>query len=371
MCPRSLPEVRVGLVCPYSLTMPGGVQSEVLALGRVLRRSGVEARVLGPCDGPPPETGVTALGNSAPTVANGSLAAIAPDPSAALRTIRALRDEDFDVVHVHEPVVPGPSLTALVVSPAPLVGTFHRAGGSRWYQLVRPLRRWSVERLEVRVAVSASAAATAREVFGGDYVVAWNGIDLEAFSGVAPWPKRGPTVLFVGRHEERKGLAVLLEAADRLPRDVTVWVAGEGPQTAALRVRPLRGATVEWLGPIGEAEKLRRLAATDVLCAPSLHGESFGVVLLEGLAAGAVVVATELDGYRRVVRSGVDGLLVPPGDSGELAGAILAALDGGGRGAAVATAGRRRAEDFGMDRLAELYLELYQRARQAHRSRSR
>jgi len=363
--------VRVGLVCPYSLTMPGGVQSQVLALGRELRRSGVEARVLGPCDGPPPDTGVTALGNSAPTVANGSLAAIAPDPSAALRTIRALRDEDFDVVHVHEPVVPGPSLTALVVSPAPLVGTFHRAGGSKWYQLVRPLRRWCVDRLDVRTAVSTSAALTAREVFGGDYVLTWNGIDLDSFAGVEPWPVRGPTVLFVGRHEERKGLAVLLEAADRLPPDVTVWVAGEGPQTAALRARPAPGAAVEWLGPIDEAEKLRRLAAADVFCAPSLYGESFGVVLLEGLASGAVVVASDLDGYRRVLRPDVDGLLFEAGDSAQLAGTILAALDGGGRNGQLSDAGRHRAEDFGMDRLAARYLELYQQAEQVHRARSR
>lgn len=297
-----------------------------------------------------------------PTGANGSLAAIAPDPSAALRTIRALRDEAFDVVHIHEPVVPGPSLTALVLRSAPLVGTFHRAGGSRWYQLVRPLSRWSVDHLDVRVAVSTSAATTAREVFGGNYVVAWNGIDLDQFSGVVPWPKQGPTVLFVGRHEQRKGLAVLLEAADRLPGEVTLWVAGEGPQTAALRARRGRGASVEWLGPIGEREKLRRMAAADVFCAPSLHGESFGVVLLEGLASGAVVVATDLDGYRRVVRSGREGLLVRPGDVGALAAAVLDALDDGGRQGRLAASGRRRAEQFGMDRLASLYLDLYREA---------
>ncbi|MDA8062527.1 MAG: glycosyltransferase family 4 protein [Actinomycetota bacterium] len=359
--------MRVGLVCPYSLSVPGGVQAQVLGLGRVLRRLGVEARVLGPCDGPPPEPGVTALGESVPAVANGSLAAIAPDPSAALRTIRALRDEAFDVVHLHEPVVPGPTLTALVVSSAPLVGTFHRAGGSRWYQLVRPLARWSVGRLDLRVAVSEPAATTARAVFGGEYVLAWNGIDLDRHREVVPWPAGGPTVLFVGRHEERKGLAVLLEAAGRLPRDVTVWVAGEGPETEALRSRPTPGARIEWLGPIGEVEKLRRLAAADVFCAPSLHGESFGVVLLEGLAAGAVVVASALDGYRRVVRPGVDGLLVRPGDPGDLAGAIAAALEEGGRAGPLAEAGRLRAEEFGMPKLASLYLGLYEQARDARR----
>ena len=133
--------MRVGLVCPYSLTLPGGVQGQVLGLGRALRDLGVDARVLGPCDGPPPDTFVTPLGNSIPTAANGSMAAIAPDPSASLRTIRALRDEHFDVVHLHEPLAPGPTQTALVFSDRPLVGTFHRAGES--CVVSRPCVRWA------------------------------------------------------------------------------------------------------------------------------------------------------------------------------------------------------------------------------------
>ena len=131
--------MRVGLVCPYSLTVPGGVQSQVLGLARELRRQGHEARVLGPCDGPPPEAFVTPLGDSLPTAANGSMAPLAPDASAALRTIRALRDEQFDVVHVHEPMAPGPSMTTVTMRPAPLVATFHAAGQSASYKIFRPL----------------------------------------------------------------------------------------------------------------------------------------------------------------------------------------------------------------------------------------
>ena len=360
--------MRVGLVCPYSLSLSGGVQTQVLGLGRVLRRLGVDTRILGPCDGPPPEAAVTPLGNSVPTAANGSMAAIAPDPSAALRTLRALRDERFDVVHLHEPYVPGPTLTALVVRPGPLVGTFHRAGESHWYRLVRPVRRWTVDHLDVRVAVSAAAASTARTTFGGDYTVLWNGVDIEQFAGLPPWPSPGPTVLFVGRHEPRKGLGTLLDAAELLPSEVTVWVAGDGPQSAALRGGAQRpGAAVEWLGTVGESEKLRRLAAADVFCAPSLHGESFGVVLLEGLAAGAAVVASDLEGYRNVVRPGVDGYLTPPGDPGALAAAIRRALDAGGRHSPLAAAGRSRAREFGMDRLALRYLEISQQAAEAGR----
>ncbi len=123
--------VRVGMVCPYSLSLPGGVQGQVLGIARAMRKMGVEARVLAPCDGPPPESWITPLGASVPAAGNGSIAPIAPDPSAALRTIRALRDERFDIVHLHEPFVPGPTMTALLFSDGPLVGTFHRAGRHR------------------------------------------------------------------------------------------------------------------------------------------------------------------------------------------------------------------------------------------------
>ncbi|HLH46230.1 MAG TPA: glycosyltransferase family 4 protein [Acidimicrobiales bacterium] len=351
--------MRVGLVCPYSLTLPGGVQAQVLGIARALRRQGVEARVLGPCDGPPPEAGVTPLGNSLYTHANGSIASIAPDPAAALRTIRALRDEAFDVVHLHEPFVPGPSLTALVFCPSPMVGTFHRAGQGSWYRTLRPVARWTADRLGARVAVSEAAAETARRTMGGQYRVLWNGIDVPQVQRVPPWPVQGPTILFVGRHEERKGLAVLLDAMRRLEGPVSLWVAGEGPETPALRAATSGDGRVQWLGAVDEAQKLRRLRAADVLCAPSLHGESFGVVLLEALAAGAAVVASDLEGYRRVVRNGRDGLLVPPGDADALAGALRQALVTGGRHGPMAEAGRRRAEEFGMDRLVGRYLDVY------------
>jgi len=356
--------VRVGLVCPYSLTVPGGVQAQVLGLGRALRRLGVEARVLGPCDGPPPEAGITPLGNSVPSPANGSMAAIAPDPAATLRTIRALRDEDFDVVHLHEPFVPGPPLTALVFCQSPLVGTFHRSGPSGWYRTLRPLAPLTVDRLGVRVAVSEAAAATAARALGGEYRVLWNGIDTAELDHVVPWPRVGPTVLFLGRHEERKGLAVLLAALPALGPEVVVWVAGEGPQTPSLRRAAGGDPRVVWLGALDEVEKLRRLRAADVVCAPSLHGESFGVVLLEALAAGACVVASDLDGYRQVVRAGRDGILFPPGDAAALGAALRRALDEGGRAGPLAAAGRRRAEQFSMDRLAAAYLGIYRELHQ-------
>jgi phosphatidylinositol alpha-mannosyltransferase len=306
---------------------------------------------------------VTPLGVSIPTAANGSMAAIAPDPAAALRTLRSLRDENFDVVHLHEPLVPGPVLTALVSSDTPLVGTFHRAGAFALSRTIRPLARWAAGRLAVRCAVSAEAEATAAAELGGTYERVWNGIDVPVFATATPWPRSGDPeeriVLFVGRHEPRKGLAVLLEAMRRLGPAVHLWVAGEGPQTARLREATLGDSRVEWLGAIGDGEKCRRLRAADVLCAPSLHGESFGVVLLEGMAAGICVVASDLPGYRNVARGGREAYLVPPGDSVALADALGAALACGPETHGLVTAGAARAEEFSMDRLADRYAAIY------------
>ena len=354
--------MRVGLVCPYSLSLPGGVQEQVLGLARTLRTLGHQARVLGPCDGPPPDVGVLPLGNCLPTHANGSVAPIAPDPSCALRTLRVLWEEGFDVLHLHEPCAPGPTMTSLVFASAPIIGTFHAAGGSAAYRWLRPITRWMASRLTVRCAVSEDAQAMARRALGGDYALLFNGIEVERFAKATPWPTAGPTLLFVSRHEPRKGLAVLLDALDRLPADVRLWVASDGPETDRLRARAVADRRVEWLGRISEEEKARRLRAADVLCAPSLHGESFGLVLLEGMAASTVVVASDLPGYRNVARHDQEAVLVPPGDAGRLAGAIASVLEHPERARSLVAAGEARAASFSMDRLAGRYLDLYEQA---------
>ncbi len=355
--------MRIGLICPYSLTVPGGVQGQVLGLARSLRRAGIEARVLGPCDGPPPETWVTPLGNSLPTGDNGSVAAIAPDPAASLRTLRALRDEAFDVLHIHEPLAPGPGITAMVVGASPMVGTFHRAGSSSWLRATRALAQWAVNHLDILVAVSEEARQTATEVLDGRFELLWNGIELDRYRDAAPWPVEGPTLFFVGRHEARKGLAVLIEAMHLLGRDVRLWVAGQGPDTERLRRQTAGDARIEWLGFVSEQEKVRRIRGASVLCAPSLHGESFGVVLLEGIAAGTPVVATDLAGYRNVARPGREARMVAPGDAPALAKAIEAALDDGPDTDAMVERGLERAAQFSMENLADRYIELYRRAR--------
>ena len=197
--------MRIGILCPYSLTLPGGVQMQVLGLARALRKQGERVRVLAPCDGPPPDAGVTPLGNSLPTAANGSIAPIAPDPSAQLRVIRAMRDEEFDVIHLHEPLSPGPNQTALLLRPAPLIGTFHAAGGSLAYELMRRPSRFLASRLDDRCAVSDDARKMAQEALGGTYDLTFNGVELARFASGTPHPTTGPTIFFLGRHEPRKG----------------------------------------------------------------------------------------------------------------------------------------------------------------------
>jgi len=353
--------VRVGLVCPYSLTIPGGVQGQVLGLARELRNLGHDARVLAPCDGPPPDAGTTPLGRSIPFASNGSVAPLAPDVSCALRTIRARRDEQFEVLHRHEPLCPGPTTTALLLRDAPMLGTFHRSGPSSAYAALRPLVRWGANRLALRCAVSLEAQKTAADALGGDYELLFNGIEIERFAKATPTPTDGPTIVFVGRHEERKGLGVLLEALRSLPADVRVWVGGEGPQTAALREQYGGDQRISWLGRVSDDEKASLLAGADVFCAPSLHGESFGVVLLEAMAAGTPIVASDLDGYRLVARNGADAVLVPPGEPAALAAALQQVLSDGAEARRLVASGDARAAEFSMTNLAEAYLDRYQR----------
>jgi phosphatidylinositol alpha-mannosyltransferase len=353
--------VRIGFVCPYSLTIPGGVQGQVLGLARTLRGMGHEVRVLAPCDGPPPDAGVTPLGRSVPLAANGSVAPIAPDPACALRTIRALRDEDFDVVHLHEPMVPGPCLTTLLLAPAPMVGTFHAAGVSAAYRWLGPVLERVASRLDARVVVSEDARDLVARYLAGDYRLLFNGIDVPRFAKATPWPTSGRTVFFVGRHEPRKGLEVLIEAMALLPADTRLWIAGDGPETERLQAATASDGRIEWLGRIGDDELASRMRGADAFCAPSLHGESFGVVLLEGMAARVPIVASDLPGYRNVARAGDDALLVPPGDVTALADALRRVLTDGEAAADLVTSAELRADTFSLDHLADRYVEIYER----------
>lgn len=352
--------LRVGMISPYSLTLPGGVQAQVLSLSRALRSHGVDVRVLGPCDGAPPEPGITPLGVSLPTAANGSVAPIAPDVPAQLRTMRALWDEGFDVVHLHEPLAPGPTMTALLFKSSPLVGTFHAAGGSAAYRWFGPGTRYLARRIDIRCAVSDAAEEMASEALGGTYVKVFNGVDIGDFARADPWPSPKPALFFLARHEERKGLRVLLEALRFVPDDLVVWIGGDGPETPMLRAE-YRDPRIEWLGRISDTEKARRLRGAAVSCIPSLRGESFGVVLLEAMAAGTPIAASALDAYQRVAQHETHALLHRVGDAKALADDIRRLLHDQTLVRGLVANGRRRASEYSMATLAGRYHELYER----------
>ena len=369
---------RVALVCPYSLSRPGGVQGQVLGLARSLDRLGHDVTVFAPVDRTedvPEGIAFVTSGRSVSLRANGSVAPVSVSPSAAVAALRRLRALRPDVVHIHEPFAPGLPYALLAARDVPpLVATFHRSGGSLLYTVLSPVTRRLAGHLAVRCAVSDAAAATATAALGGTFEVLFNGIEVDRFAGVEPWPVEGPTALFLGRHEERKGLAVLLEAWEQVigtgagitaspsGRPPVLWVAGDGPETARLRHRHPESDSVRWLGVLGEAEKVRRLVAADVLAAPALGGESFGMVLLEAMAARTVVVASDIDGYRDA--AGGRAVLAPPGDPAALARALRGVLDGdlAGDGAgreAWLEAGAGRAGEWSMADLAERYEALY------------
>jgi phosphatidylinositol alpha-mannosyltransferase len=271
-----------------------------------------------------------------------------------------LRDEGFDVLHLHEPLVPGPCMTSILFRNAPIIGTFHAAGGSAAYRYLNFGVRWLAGRLDRRCAVSADARQMAHDALGGEYTLLFNGIEVDRYAKAPAWPTDGPTIFFIGRHEPRKGLAVLLEAIQSLPADTRLWVGSDGPETAALQARYRNDSRIEWLGRIDEDEKASRMRGADVFCAPSLRGESFGVVLLEGMAAQTPVVASDLPGYHNVARSGADAVLVPPGDAAGLSHALGKVLENPTCAERLVASGQQRAEEFSMDNLAARYAELYE-----------
>lgn len=332
-----------------------------MGLARALRRLGHEVRVLGPCDGAPPDTFVTPLGESLPTAANGSIAPIAPDPAAALRTIRALRDEEFDVLHLHEPLSPGPTMTALMMRTAPIVGTFHAAGDSASYRYLNRVVRSMADGIDVRVAVSRDAEDLAARYLGGAYRILPNAVELDQFFQPDPHEPRQRSIFFCGRHEPRKGLEILLRAHEALD-DVQLVIASEGPETARLRHEYPDTPNRRWLGRISDQIKTRQLHTCSVFCAPALGGESFGIVLLEAMAGGATVVASDIDGYRNVATHDLDARLVTPDDPDRLAAELRSVLDDSALRARLSDQGRHRARQFSMDALAAAYVDLYREA---------
>ncbi|HEX2175848.1 MAG TPA: glycosyltransferase family 4 protein [Nocardioidaceae bacterium] len=321
--------MRIGLVCPYSLDVPGGVQNHVRDLAEALIGGGHTVSVLAPADDDDALPGyVVPAGRAVPVPYNGSVARLAFGPLSATRVRRWLADGRFDVLHIHEPVVPSVSLLALWAASGPIVGTFHTSmGRSRAMLSAAAILRPSMEKLAGRIAVSEHARSTLVQHFGGEPVIIPNGLYVDRFGDArrSPrWESEGGTLVFLGRMDEpRKGLTTLLEALPAIVQarpGAHLYVAGRGDIDDVRREVPREHREhVTFLGLVDERTRGELLASADLYVAPNTGGESFGIILVEAMAAGAPVLASDLAAFRRVLDDGRLGTLFPVGDARALA----------------------------------------------------
>jgi phosphatidylinositol alpha-mannosyltransferase len=370
--------VKIALVCPYDWTRPGGVQAHVAQLATQLSESH-EVVVFAPhrkraypaVSAPQ----VVDVGRPLGLPYNRSVAPVAMAPTAGLRTVRRVAAFGPDVTHVHEPLSPMVSSAVTSFAHRPLVATFHSwSDRDRFYRLAAPVGRRLIRRLDIKVAVSPAAQVYAAEALGvaiGSFRVVPNGVDVQRFARAEPLddlrdPQR-PLLLFVGRLEPRKGLDVLVRAFLRIRAAVPkarLCVVGDGPQRA--RCQQMIPSSVRhdalFVGHVDEAEKARYFASADLFIAPNTGGESFGIVLLEAMAAGVPIVASDIPGFRTVMRDGQQGRFVPAGDAPALADGVLTLLSNDKLRRAMSTEGRRRAAEYDWpevaDRLEKLYRSL-------------
>ena len=327
--------MRIGMVCPYSFDVPGGVQSHILQLAEVMRERGHYVSVLAPSS--PHVTlpdYVVSGGKAVPIPYNGSVARLRFGPATHRMVKRWLAAGDFDVLHLHEPNAPSLSLLALMIADGPIVATFHTSttkslGLSMFQGILRP---WN-EKIMGRIAVSDLARRWQIEALGSDAVQIPNGVDVASYT-CAPllpgYPRPGKTVLFLGRFDEpRKGMAVLLAALPALAErfaEIEILIVGRGDEDELREQAGDLAGHLRFLGQVDDATKASALRSADVYCAPNTGGESFGIVLVEAMAAGTPVVASNLDAFRRVLEDGAAGLLVPIEDPGALAEAVVTVL---------------------------------------------
>jgi phosphatidylinositol alpha-mannosyltransferase len=367
--------LKVGIVSPYGYPHPGGVNEHVRFTYEAMRRMGHDAWIITSKYGRERESEghVIRLGTGWAAPANGSVGRVTLGLRFKRQAREVLAEHRFDVLHFHEPFVPFLSPTMLDASETVNVGTFHAFGGfSPSYWIGSRFAGRLADKLDGRIAVSTAARHFIGRYFPGEYAIIPNGVDLERFQTAEPLEELRDgilNILFVGRFEERKGLIHLLKAYHRLRKrkvDARLLVIGAGPkQREYRRFVGLRGIRdVEWLGRVSDDDKVRYFASADIFCAPNTGQESFGIVLLEAMAAGVPIVASDIHGFKRVVERNVQGLLVEPRNPRALAAALYRlAIDPDLRHD-LGEAGRARAPEFSWDRVTERIVDFYYETRE-------
>jgi phosphatidyl-myo-inositol alpha-mannosyltransferase len=362
--------VKILLACPYSWDAPGGVQVHVGQLAAQLSKRGHRVLVLAPGERAPREPWVRLVGRPTNVRYQGTVAPICFRPESFARVRREVREFRPDLVHAHEPLTPSTGMFAvLVAKKTPVVATFHAfAERSRMYTVAAPVLRRVWRRLRIKIAVSQAAVGFVQERFGPGIRIVPNGCDVDLFARADPAEglPAGRRLLWVGRLDPQKGFPVAVEAfgllAGELP-DLWFVVVGEGQELAALSrlTRPAR-QRVKLVGRVPHERLPGYYKGADVFAAPALGQESFGLVLVEAMASGVPVVASDIPGYREVVRTGVDGTLVPPGDPHALAGAIRPLVTDTAAARRFSEAGRARAETFRWERVVDQLERAYREA---------
>jgi phosphatidylinositol alpha-mannosyltransferase len=362
--------MRVGLVSPYSFDTPGGVQAHVRDLAETLLELGHEVSVLTPAereDDLPPY--VVSAGRAVPVPYNGSVSRLAFGPLSTVRVRRWLKDGEFDVLHVHEPVAPSISLLAVMAAKGPVVATFHTSNPrSRTLMAAAGVLQPFMEKIGGRIAVSAAARRVQVEHLDGGAIEIPNGVDTHRFARAEPlpgWPGEGGAIGFLGRFEEsRKGFAVLAEAFPALAAarpSLRLLVAGPGDVAEARgKFRPELLDRITFLGKVSEVDKARMLRSVDAYIAPNTGQESFGIILSEAMAAGTAIVASDIDAFRRVLDDGTAGELFIPGDATALATAAGRLLDNPARRTALAAHAAKVVMIYDWHVVARQVLDVYE-----------
>ncbi|GHI84410.1 glycosyltransferase family 4 protein [Streptomyces xanthophaeus] len=360
--------MKIGIVCPYSWDVPGGVQFHIRDLAEHLIRLGHEVSVLAPADDETPlPPYVVSAGRAVPVPYNGSVARLNFGFLSAARVRRWLHDGTFDVIHIHEPASPSLGLLSCWAAQGPIVATFHTSNPrSRAMIAAYPILQPALEKISARIAVSEYARRTLVEHLGGDAVVIPNGVDVGFFASAEPKAEwGGQTLGFIGRIDEpRKGLPVLMAAFPKIVEacpDVRLLVAGRGDEEEAVASLPAElRSRVEFLGMVSDEDKARLLRSVDVYVAPNTGGESFGIILVEALSAGAAVLASDLDAFAQVLDQGGAGDLFANEDSDDLARAAIALLRDPDRRAELSARGSAHVRRFDWSTVGADILAVYE-----------